>query len=439
MAEIEHFVNPSDKSHPKFKNIANKELVLFPQDAQLGTGRTIKVTAGEAVEGGIIANQTLAYFIARTQLWLERIGVDPSRLRFRQHLRTEMAHYAADCWDAEIKLCYGWIECVGHADRSCYDLEQHSKKTGIPLVASLRLPGLHIYTYEYLSDVILVLFLRSHPEPILVDKVIAEANKKLIGPKFKLDQKKVITALEALEGDALTDFRAAIEANGVGSVEGFQVTADLVTFKSEKKTISEVKYLPGVIEPSFGIGRILYSVLEHSFSQRNGDENRCCMKFRPCVAPIKVGIFRLINNVQFDPIVTQIQELFQRAAISNKVDSTSGTVGRRYARADELGIPFGITVDFQTLVDDCITVRERDSMAQIRVPISRLFSLVKILVEETTSWAVVSSKYPLVSVKEDDEGEAGPVSGGSAASFTATIKQVTTRGSFSRPNPAKDN
>jgi glycyl-tRNA synthetase len=55
-------------------------------------------------------------------------------MRLRQHLKTEMAHYAADCWDMEIHMSYGWIECVGHADRSCYDLVQHSKRTGIPMV-----------------------------------------------------------------------------------------------------------------------------------------------------------------------------------------------------------------------------------------------------------------------------------------------------------------
>ena len=49
--------------------------------------------------------------------------MDPKRLRFRQHLKTEMAHYASDCWDLEIKSSYGWVECVGHADRACYDLQ----------------------------------------------------------------------------------------------------------------------------------------------------------------------------------------------------------------------------------------------------------------------------------------------------------------------------
>ena len=71
---------------------------------------------------GTIANETLAYFIGRTFLFLKAIGISPQRLRFRQHLQHEMAHYAEDCWDAEVECSYGWVECVGLADRSAYDL-----------------------------------------------------------------------------------------------------------------------------------------------------------------------------------------------------------------------------------------------------------------------------------------------------------------------------
>lgn len=74
----------------------------------------------------IVNNQTLAYFIGRVYLFLTRLGIDEKRLRFRQHLPNEMAHYAADCWDAEIESSYGWIECVGIADRSAYDLSAHT-------------------------------------------------------------------------------------------------------------------------------------------------------------------------------------------------------------------------------------------------------------------------------------------------------------------------
>lgn len=77
---------------------------------------------------GIVNNETLGYFIGRVYLFLTRLGIDKDRLRFRQHLANEMAHYAADCWDAEIESSYGWIECVGIADRSAYDLRAHSVK-----------------------------------------------------------------------------------------------------------------------------------------------------------------------------------------------------------------------------------------------------------------------------------------------------------------------
>lgn len=77
--------------------------------------------------------------MARIQQYLVRIGILPDRLRFRQHMNNEMAHYACDCWDAEILTSYGWIECVGCADRSAYDLTQHTKATGVKLVAEKKL------------------------------------------------------------------------------------------------------------------------------------------------------------------------------------------------------------------------------------------------------------------------------------------------------------
>jgi len=75
----------------------------------------------------MIANETLGYFIARINIFLVMMGADPAKVRFRQHMSNEMAHYACDCWDAELLTSYGWIECVGCADRSAYDLSQHSK------------------------------------------------------------------------------------------------------------------------------------------------------------------------------------------------------------------------------------------------------------------------------------------------------------------------
>lgn len=92
-----------------------------------------------SVSKGLVANETLGYFLARIQQFLLRVGISPNYLRFRQHMANEMAHYAVDCWDAECLTTHGWIECVGCADRSAYDLQQHSKASGVNLTAVRRL------------------------------------------------------------------------------------------------------------------------------------------------------------------------------------------------------------------------------------------------------------------------------------------------------------
>ena len=130
MAEIEHFCDPFDKSHPKFEEVKSTEVLLYSADCQMEGRSVYKTSIAEAVAQKTIANETLGYFMARIQQFLVKIGVDPVKLRFRQHMANEMAHYACDCWDAELLTSYGWVECVGCADRSAYDLSQHSKATG---------------------------------------------------------------------------------------------------------------------------------------------------------------------------------------------------------------------------------------------------------------------------------------------------------------------
>ena len=262
MAEIEHFVNPAEKSHPGFASLSDKQLVLFGRDDQLHSGKTKTISVKEAVATGLINNETLAYFMARTQLYMERIGMDPARLRFRQHLATEMAHYAADCWDLEIESSYGWVECVGHADRACYDLLVHSKATKTSMVATEKVDP---------------------PREIEVAKI--KLDRKALGKAFKKDQRVVSGALESL-AENWTDFEpvaTALEKDGKADVDGFEVTKDMLSWTKTKKMVHEIKFTPSVIEPSFGMGRILYSLLEHSFYQREGDEQRCVMRFKPQV------------------------------------------------------------------------------------------------------------------------------------------------------------
>jgi glycyl-tRNA synthetase len=130
----------------------------------------------------MVDNQTLGYFIARIFLFLTKIGIDPARLRFRQHMANEMAHYAADCWDAEILTSYGWIECVGCADRSAYDLTVHSVKTQNKMVVREQLKEVRI-----------------------VEKLVVGLEKKVFGPMFKKDAKLVEDAINALTEDRLAE------------------------------------------------------------------------------------------------------------------------------------------------------------------------------------------------------------------------------------------
>lgn len=106
MAEIEHFVDPNDKAHPKFSDIENVEVTLYSANNQVSGESPKTVKIGDAVRSKLINNETLGYFIARIFLFMTKCGINKEKLRFRQHMSNEMAHYACDCWDAECHTSY---------------------------------------------------------------------------------------------------------------------------------------------------------------------------------------------------------------------------------------------------------------------------------------------------------------------------------------------
>jgi len=122
------------------------------------------------------------------------------------------------------------------------------------------------------------------------------------------------------------------------------------------------EYTPNVTEPSFGISRITYCLVEHIYWSRSGDEVRGVLSFPPWFAPTQLPIVPLSNDPSFASIVTPLSTRFRRGDISARIDGSATTIGKRYALNDELGIPFGITVDFESLKDGTITLREPDGM-----------------------------------------------------------------------------
>lgn len=261
MAEVEHFVDPEGgKKHTRFENVKGIKLALLNRETQLnGKTELETMSIGDAVSSRIVDNETLGYFLARIQLFLEVIGVDKKKLRFRQHMANEMAHYATDCWDAELLTSHGWIECVGCADRSAYDLTVHAKRTGGSL------------------------FVReTRDEPLKVEEWQIDLDKKKLGPKFRQDAKAVESALEALDQTERERVATVLEKEGTISIDiagassgrKVELGKDLLSIVRRTRIENVREYTPNVIEPSFGIGRILYSLLEHVYWHRPDDVAR---------------------------------------------------------------------------------------------------------------------------------------------------------------------
>jgi glycyl-tRNA synthetase len=317
MAEIEHYVDPEGgKKHSRFEEVADLELELLDRNVQLSGKTTVKTTKiGEAVKTGLVDNETLGYFLARIQQFLLKIGADPKKIRFRQHMANEMAHYAADCWDAELLTSYGWIECVGCADRSAYDLTVHMKKTGAPLV--VREP---------------------RKEPLKVEEWVCDIEKKKFGPKFKKDGKTVETAIEALTQDLREKLSLDLEKEGkiVIDVPGVgdgkvEVPKELITIEKRTRVENVREYTPNVIEPSFGIGRIVYALCEHTYWTREQDDARGVLSFPPTVAPTKALIVPLSSHSDFKPFVRTLSDKLQEAGVSTRVDDSGASIGKRYS------------------------------------------------------------------------------------------------------------
>ncbi|XP_007979909.1 glycine--tRNA ligase [Chlorocebus sabaeus] len=388
MAEIEHFVDPSEKDHPKFQNVADLHLYLYSAKAQVSGQSARKMRLGDAVEQGVINNTVLGYFIGRIYLYLTKVGISPDKLRFRQHMENEMAHYACDCWDAESKTSYGWIEIVGCADRSCYDLSCHARATKVPLVAEKPLK-----------------------EPKTVSVVQFEPNKGAIGKAYKKDAKLVMEYLAICDECYITEMEMLLNEKGEFTIETegktFQLTKDMVNVKRFQKTLYVEEVVPNVIEPSFGLGRIMYTVFEHTFHVREGDEQRTFFSFPAVVAPFKCSVLPLSQNQEFMPFVKELSEALTRHGVSHKVDDSSGSIGRRYARTDEIGVAFGVTIDFDTVnkTPHTATLRDRDSMRQIRAEVSELPSIVRDLANGSITWADVEARYPLFEGQETGKKE----------------------------------
>ena len=310
----------------------------------------VEMSMREAVDKGIIANEYVAYMsLSPTNCW-SRSG--SGGLRFRQHLPDERAHYATDCWDAEVfSGRFGWVETVGIADRTNYDLNAHAKQSGTSMTVFIQ-----------------------YDTPRKVERRRIIPNMGVLGKQYRQKAKAIFAALETATPTAEG---ADVTVDG----ETIHIPADLFEVRDEVVDIRGEEVVPHVIEPSYGIDRMCYAVLEQAYDEDTADgEKRVVLRLSPQVAPVQVAVFPLMSRDGLDTLAKEITTILQTQGILAEYDD-SGAIGRRYRRQDEIGTPFAITVDYESKETHTVTIRDRDSMKQVRVAIDKIPEMLGALIK----------------------------------------------------------
>ena len=391
MAELEQFVHPDDDG-PSLEPVADVTLPLYSAAAQESDTGVRELTPPEAVEEGVVASDWIAYYLGVAYRWYDRVGVDTDRLRFRQHNAGELAHYASDCWDAEALIGADttvgsekttgdtggdWVEIAGFADRGDYDLSKHAAH----------------------SDERYTVF-REYDEPKTVERAGVDPDMSVLGPAFGGDAGDVKAALETLaerDPDAFDGETVTV------TVDGTEHTVDTETANFGVKTVTEQgeHVTPHVIEPSFGIGRTVLAVVDHAYREDEvGGETRSYLALDPEIAPTTAAVFPLVSNDD------RLVELAGSVAADLRshglavAEDDSGSIGRRYRRQDEIGTPFCVTVDRDGIEGDgeSVTVRERDTAAQVRVPAGEVAAEIAALTDPDAerTFAALRDDYAVV-------------------------------------------
>jgi glycyl-tRNA synthetase len=220
------------------------------------------------------------YWCQERYRWYTDLGIQEEKLRLRPHDADELSHYSIGTSDVEFLYPWGWGELEGIAQRTDFDLREHSKFSG----------------------------------------------------------------------------------------------QDLSYYDQE----NDRRYLPYVIEPAAGADRATLAFLLAAYdedeapNEKGGTDTRTVLRFDPRLAPIKVAVLPLSRNDKLVPVSDEVATML-RTHLMIDVD-TAGSIGRRYRRQDEIGTPWCVTVDFDTLDDKAVTIRDRDTMTQDRVPLDTLLA-----------------------------------------------------------------
>src|SRR6266851_3601429 len=243
-----------------------------------------------------------------------------------------------------------WVEVAGFAYRTDYDLRSHMQATGIDMRV-----------------------FKAYDSPIEKTVRTVRPNHEKIRRQFGKDAGRIISLL------AKEDLPRTLQGKKAGDsirIDAYDIPIEL--FDTKEETIKEAgtKFLPHVIEPSFGVERLVYSTLEHNLRMKG---ERLILSLPFGIAPTQAAVYPLVSKDGLVEKAESVHRSLLQSGLRVEYDD-AGSIGRRYARADEAGIPLGITVDYDTLKDGSVTLRDRDSWNQIRVQISELKPTIDLIV-----------------------------------------------------------
>jgi glycyl-tRNA synthetase len=349
IADLEFFFDPEEPDCCLLKDVENETLRLYLAPERLKCSeKTIEVTVKDAVARKLIQSEWQAFFMAMAKKLLTEIGVPPENQRFIEKTQWEKAHYATQSFDQEVYVDrWGWIEVSGHAYRTDYDLSCHMKSSG----ADLRV-------------------FKEYEKPVEEEQLVVKPIMAKLGPAFKAEAAKVA---ELLANAPAEEVAASLEKDGYYTVQDYKILPEYVDVSRQKTVVRGKRFIPHVVEPSFGCDRLFYVALEYAYRVK---DDRVVMSFPRSIVPTQLGVYPLVSK---DGIVEKAQEVHRLLAdegFAAEFDET-GSIGRRYARADEAGVPLGITIDYDTLNDNTITIRDRDTWQQVRSSIKDLPKLLQ--------------------------------------------------------------
>jgi len=342
--DLEFFFDPEKPECPLLDEVADESLRLVLVENRLkGSETPVEVTVREALVKGYIKMEWQAFFMALAKRFLTDLGVPEDKQRFIEKHEWERAHYSVQGFDQEIYLDrWGWIEVSGFNHRTDYDLRGHMEESGVDMRV-----------------------FKADGKKTMRTEVLVKPETAKIGPVFKDETPKVINLLSKIDPEELKD---AFERQGYYQAGEFKILPEYVKIVHRKVEETGRRFIPHVIEPSFGSDRLAYVALEYAYTTRKG---RVTLKLPRDIVPVQLAVLPLVNKDGLPERARKLHRMLIREGFTVEYDE-AGSIGRRYARFDEIGVPLCVTVDYQTVEDETVTIRDRDLWKQVRTKIKDL-------------------------------------------------------------------